>query len=814
MSRRLGSLFLLTFLLPVSGHAASAYAGAEVCAKCHTAIAREWSQSRHHEMMRAATRASVQGDFAQPRVTIDGSTYLLRQTNGAYYITESDLTGKPWEHRVDYTLGGRRVQHYLSTVPDGRIVVLSPTWDAVAKKWTREADIGNPEESGEPGQIWNKSCYGCHVSREEKNFDAQNLRYRTQWGSLAIDCETCHGPGAEHAAKPARGNIVNPARLGAARGAMVCAGCHSLRDIYADGFQAGGNYYDFYLPMMEYRMPASDNPAFWPDGRPRWFANEAVALWQSQCFLKGGATCATCHQHPHNPDVERNAQLRPDNNALCTGCHKTVAANLEAHTHHAVKSAGSSCIGCHMPEATVGLKARMRDHTVSIPVAVNTVRHGIPNACNECHRNRDAAWAARQTAAWYGAKAGRQLVERADAFTAARKGDASAVPALLSILSDPAEPPYIRANAAGYLGTFPNDPTAYDAVFHAIGDADPLVRSMAAGAIRPRAAQREAVAPALLPLLADPLRTVRASAALAMVAMGVQSFAGEDGQRYEQAKLLYQARAGLNADDAAQQFAAGKFFFLAGDMENAAAAFRASLKLDPATPARYLLARSLVQKGDLAGARQAIETIPREDPQYAAAQKLLAEVEASAGAASAAGDAKFLDAQVQFQSEHWGAELPELEEATRLAPAAAWAGKAQVYRAICLEKLARPAEAEAAIAALLTKPGAAQDVDLQLAYVELLFDTGRADEALKRVDATIAAAPDAPLAHFWRARLLLQLRRAADAAAAAEESVRLSPLQPAPHNLLIRIYQMLGRTKEAAEQAQWMRDYERRLRSR
>lgn len=814
MSRRLGPLFLLPFLQPISGQAVSGYAGVEVCAKCHTAIVREWSESRHNKMMRAATKLSVQGDFAQARVTIGGATYLLRQANGAYYITESDLTGKPWEHRVDYTLGDRRVQHYLSTVPDGRIVVLTPTWDSVAKKWTRDADIQNPEESGGPGQIWNKSCYGCHVSREEKNFDAENLRYHTKWASLGIDCETCHGPGAEHAARPVRGNIVNPARLDAARGTMVCAGCHSLRDIYADGFTAGSDYYDFYQPMMEYRMPASDDPAYWPDGRPRWFANEAVALWQSQCFLDGGATCTTCHAHPHNSDAERNPQLRADNNALCTGCHKTLAANPAAHTHHRAMSAGSSCIGCHMPETTVGLKARMRDHTMSIPAPENTVRHGIPNACGGCHRDRDAAWAARQTAAWYGEKAGQKLVRRADAFTAAHKGDASAVPALLAILSNPEEPPYIRANAAGYLGTFPNDPTAYDAVFHAIGDADPLVRSMAAGAIRPRAAQREAVAPALLPLLRDPLRTVRMSAALAMVAMGVQPFAGEDGQRYEQAKQLYRARAEINSDDAVQQFAAGKFFFLAGDMEAAAAAFRASLQLDPSIPARYLLARSLVQKGDLAGARQAIGTIPREDPQYAAAQKLLAEVEANAGAAGASADAKFLDAQVQFQSEHWGAALPGLEEALRLAPAAAWADKAQVYRAICLEKLARAAEAESAISALLAKPGPARDVDLQLAYVELLFDTGRADDALKRVDRAIAAAPDAPLAYFWRARLLLQLHRTAEAAAAAEESVRLSPPQPGPHNLLIRIYQMLGRTKEAAEQAQWMRDYEQRLRSR
>ena len=41
------------------------------------------------------------------------------------------------------------------------------------------------------------------------------------------------------------------------------------------------------------------------------------------------------------------------------------------------------------------------------------------------------------------------------------------------------------------------------------------------------------------------------------------------------------------------------------------------------------------------------------------------------------------------------------------------------------------------------------------------------------------------------------------------ESIRLLPQFPEAHNLLIRIYQMQGRTKEAAQQAEWLRDYER-----
>jgi len=43
--------------------------------------------------------------------------YGLSQKDGVYYITESYLTGKQQEHRVDYTLG-------LATLPSGRIIVL------------------------------------------------------------------------------------------------------------------------------------------------------------------------------------------------------------------------------------------------------------------------------------------------------------------------------------------------------------------------------------------------------------------------------------------------------------------------------------------------------------------------------------------------------------------------------------------------------------------------------------------------------------------------------------------------------------------
>src|SRR5262249_48967524 len=150
-------------------------------------------------------------------------------------------------HRVDYTLGSRRVQHYLTTLSDGRLVVLPPTWDVERREWFHNLDIVNPDESARnPVQVWNRNCFGCHVSGENKGYDAARNRYDTTWIDFGTTCERCHGPGGAHVARAAArqpsdrttSTIVVATALTPERSTMVCAQCHSLRDITAPGFTA------------------------------------------------------------------------------------------------------------------------------------------------------------------------------------------------------------------------------------------------------------------------------------------------------------------------------------------------------------------------------------------------------------------------------------------------------------------------------------------------------------------------------------------------------------------------------------------------
>ena len=64
-----------------------------------------------------------------------------------------------------------------------------------------------------------------------------------------------------------------------------------------------------------------------------------------------------------------------------------------------------------MLRTVISLRHRMPDHTISVPAPENTKRFGIPNACNECYEDKDAAWSEAKLADWFANGRRRALVE-------------------------------------------------------------------------------------------------------------------------------------------------------------------------------------------------------------------------------------------------------------------------------------------------------------------------------------------------------------------------------------------------------------------
>jgi predicted CXXCH cytochrome family protein len=621
---------------PGRGPSASGFVGADACAACHKEVHDTWKGARHSKMLQPATAASVKGDFSGPGVTLQGERFPIRAAAGAYFITAS-LTGSPQEHRVEYTLGSRRIQHYLTTIDKGMIVVLPPTWDVQRREWLHNMDIVRPDENHQrPVQQWNKDCVGCHVSEQENNYRPATGEYATTWRDFGTSCERCHGPGRAHVDAYRRANqdaaaaaapIVRPTRLDPAASSMICAQCHSLRNAIDPEYQAGRNYYDHFMPRLEYEPRPGLDVAYWPDGRPRRFSNDAIGLWQSGCFLRGGATCTSCHTDPHEPDIDRNAQLAANNNALCTGCHQPIAARLEAHTRHRAASAGSSCVECHMPKTVVSINATMRDHTIGVPAPENTVAHGIPNACTECHTDKKAAWAVDTLQAWWPDGRRQQLVKQADAFTAARANRSGALDQLLALTGDAAASPLIKANAFGYLRKYA-DARAGSALLAAARAEHPAIRAVAISSLGERATAAppddDAARRAVLAALDDPQRAVRIAALLSLINLRGRPLAAPDLARFQRVGREFARMERLYRDNAGFERDLGVVHLLGGEVERAADALQIALKLDPAQPtARFLLAIARINQRRFDDARALLMQVPSSDPYFPAAQDRL-----------------------------------------------------------------------------------------------------------------------------------------------------------------------------------------------
>ena len=100
---------------------------------------------------------------------------------------------------IDYALGFKRYQGYLSTLPDGRIYVLPAFWHLESRRWLDWKEITPiPDGAHDLRQIWNVNCFNCHATNLAQGFDVATKTYKSTWTEMGIGCEACHGPGRPH----------------------------------------------------------------------------------------------------------------------------------------------------------------------------------------------------------------------------------------------------------------------------------------------------------------------------------------------------------------------------------------------------------------------------------------------------------------------------------------------------------------------------------------------------------------------------------------------------------------------------------------
>src|SRR5262249_44356200 len=159
---------------------------------------------------------------------------------------------------------------------------------------------------------------------------------------------------------------------------------------------------------------------------------------------------------------------------ICMQCHAAEKYATATHHRHESASPPLACASCHMPERTYMVVDRRHDHSFRVPRPDLSARIGTPNACNDCHADKSAQWAASPIETGRGAnrKGGQKYPE---ASHSAGTAQADAATLLGVVAADPNAPAFARASALTDLAPYVS-PANINLARSALADPDPMVR--------------------------------------------------------------------------------------------------------------------------------------------------------------------------------------------------------------------------------------------------------------------------------------------------------------------------------------------------
>jgi hypothetical protein len=357
--------------VPLQAQATATYVGSAECRACHPTVYNRWKNTRMANVVRDPREhpEAIIPDLSKPDPLV---TFTRDQIAWVY--------GSKWKQR------------YFTKAGDD-FYPLGAQWDITHKQW-RAYRVANGTDwwtafypGGNETRPTGALCDGCH----SVNYDIRTKK-PTEWN---VGCEKCHGPGSRHVNSQSPADIVNPARLDTVAGVNVCVQCHSQGQPLTRPLE--GKYYD------------------WPVGfRPGLRLQD---FWQLEEHKLGETTFThfadgTAHKNRMQGNdfvqgTENNADLIKPAAVLCLTCHGPKSPNgphtstLEQHTHHKKNSAGSDCVGCHMPAIETQLAdVNVRSHTFKFISPATTDSLKVPNPCTTCHTDKTTKWALDALRSW------------------------------------------------------------------------------------------------------------------------------------------------------------------------------------------------------------------------------------------------------------------------------------------------------------------------------------------------------------------------------------------------------------------------------
>lgn len=501
------------------------YVGTEACRDCHVDAAKAWDQSHHAQAWMMPSDQSVVADFDGTTFAHDGMSVIFSKDEAGHFAKVTEKNGVTAQYPVHSVAGIEPLQQYLFDTGKGRLQSFDVYWDTEQQEWGHlYPDQDLPPDDGlhwtGPYKNWNARCAECHATGYKRNYGPQTRSYRSTQAEIGVGCEACHGPASAHIewttgkTPPAHltktGFTMDWTASGEAA-IQQCATCHSRREALGDGNPLPGTPYH-----ETYTLSLLRPGLYYPDGQIQDEVYVYGSFLQSKMYAKG-VTCINCHE-PHS------GELLAEGTAVCTQCH-SLAGNPDfpsltladydspEHHHHEPDSEGAQCRNCHMPEKTYMQVDERSDHSFRIPRPDLAAQTGAPDTCTTCHEGKDPTWAAAQISEWF-PDAKRRQPHFGTVFAQAQVDPVRVSGDLLNVALDEGQAGIVRATALYLMQGAASVELAAQTASLLSAD-DPLVRASAA-TLQQAAAPQDQM-DRLMPVLGDPVRSVRIAAAKAVL---------------------------------------------------------------------------------------------------------------------------------------------------------------------------------------------------------------------------------------------------------------------------------------------------------
>ncbi len=237
-------------------------------------------------------------------------------------------------------------------VPQTAAPQTPPTQPPPAKKANRfdiDEDEPEPDLTALLGQYsGTKACTKCH-EKEALAYEKGPHASGSRGPAADKGCETCHGPGKVHDAKPALKLMVRGFKGASAQeDSEVCLQCHDR------GTHAG---------------------------------------WEGSQHEGRGVTCVTCHSH-HQSKSEGGLLKEASVTATCAQCHPQPAAKMRRASHMPVREGKMECSSCHNPHGSTNVRLLRVGATINEScLSCHTEKRGpflwdhkpVVEGCTVCH---------------------------------------------------------------------------------------------------------------------------------------------------------------------------------------------------------------------------------------------------------------------------------------------------------------------------------------------------------------------------------------------------------------------------------------------